>query len=190
MRKLLAIFFVLLTVFSLSACKKEKDDGVEYLKKLDFLPKEFSFSDFSGIWESSFTLQPDGSFSGSFEEVNPDEASADYPGGTVRYCKYSGKFTKMYRLNDYSYSLFLNELNAEKKSGETEITDGVRYISDTPYGLTEGQSYVLYLPEAKSSLFSENFLFYWPYLPENLETMECYVIKSDDSDGGFFCLDK
>ena len=189
MKKLLALFCVLITVFTLSACKKD-DDGIDYLEKIDFLPKEFTFSDDSGIWKSSFTLEADGKFSGSFEEINPDEATSAYPGGTVRYCKYSGRFTKMYRYNDFAYSLCLEKLETEKKSGIEEIIDGVRYISDGAYGLTEGLCYFLYLPETPSSYFPENFLFYWPYLPENSETMNCYVIKSDKTDSGFFCLDK
>ena len=90
-----------------------------------------------------------------------------------------------------NYDIGAEELRALRERDGGEILYAIPYdISDGAYGLTEGLCYFLYLPETPSSYFPENFLFYWPYLPENSETMNCYVIKSDKTDSGFFCLDK
>lgn len=161
----------------------------------DYLPLpsdnyEFIFCSGAGGWQTKFTVNRDGSFTGYYQDVNMGEDGTDYPEGTYYICSFSGKFSNVGKINDYSYKMILSDLKTENPAGQEWIKDGVKYITSRPYGVDEGKEYILYLPATPTSSISEDFYSWWPYRygPEEEEplTLSCYGIYNVTTGYGFF----
>ena len=69
------------------------------------LPKdnhEFIFCSGAGAWETKLSLNRDGTFEGYYYDANMGEMAEDYPEGTMMVCSFSGKFSSLGKINDYS----------------------------------------------------------------------------------------
>ena len=56
-----------------------------------------------------------GSFEGSYYDADMGDRGENYPNGTVYLCNFSGKFTDITQVNDYTYSMTL-------ENGELYVT--------------------------------------------------------------------
>lgn len=113
------------------------------------LPNQFSFLSGAGGWSTALYLNGggiyDGSFTGQYYDSDMGSMGEDYPNGTVYYCNFSGKFTEPERLDEYSYSVKLEELTYDPPGVES-IEDGVRYVTTGPYGLENVGELRIYFP--------------------------------------------
>ena len=82
----------------------------------------------------------------------------DYPNGTVYLCHFSGRFLNIEKVDEYSYSMTLSELNCDDEGGEEWIEDGICYVPAAPYGMEDGETFVLYLPDTPTDGLDEDFL--------------------------------
>ena len=91
-----------------------------------------------------------------------------YPNGSAYVCEFSGKFTDIEQIDEYSYTMNLSEININSKKDSEWIQDGIRYIPSDPYGLEKGKDFIFYLPQTPLEGLSEEFLSWWPgrYLQE------------------------
>lgn len=189
MKKIIALFLIFLVVFSFTSCKKDSAETAENClheeKILSFLPLEFKHELPSEELYTTIKVEADGCFVGTFYNSAFEEQGTDYPGGTVYHAKFSGKFTKIEKLDDTAYKLYLGSISF-KTEGE-EITDGVKFVHAFPEGLSRDTVYILYTPEAPSDLH-EVFLFGWPYLTEKPEKLSCYGLMNTKNNAGFFAL--
>ena len=113
----------------------------------------------------------------------------DYPNGTVYLCHFSGRFSDIEKVDEYSYSMTLSELNCDDEGGEEWIEDGICYVPAAPYGMEDGETFVLYLPDTPTDGLDEDFLSWWPgcYAPEGApETLERYGLLNAQMGYGFF----
>lgn len=104
-------------------------------------------------------------------------------------CGFDGRFEDIKRIDEYSYSLTLAEVNSDYEDGKTWVEDGVRYISAEPYGVESGEEFILYLPETPINELLEDFLSWWPYRfdEENQpDTLRSYGIYNAELGYGFF----
>lgn len=162
--------------------------------KLPFeAPLEMCYSSGVGAWGTDLILNNDGTFTGYFSDTNSGEGGDGYPNGTVRYCEFSGSFSDFVKLNDLSYSLKLSSLIYDEnaaENGKTYIYDGVRYVSEKPWGIVDGENFVFYLPETPASLLPEETSFYWHgtefWGGEDKETLSCYGLVNMEKGKGFF----
>lgn len=155
----------------------------------DDFPMDLEFSSGVGGWGTSLTLEQDGTFSGQFHDSDMGAIGEDYPNGTVYLCHFSGRFSDIEKVDEYSYSMTLSELNCDDEGGEEWIEDGICYVPAAPYGMEDGETFVLYLPDTPTDGLDEDFLSWWPgcYAPEGApETLETYGLLNAKMGYGFF----
>lgn len=112
------------------------------------LPRNFSFLSGAGGWSSELYLSSDGTFTGGYHDSDMGDDGEGYPDGTLYVCSFSGRFGDVKRVDDYTYSMHLLEMNVEETPAEEWIEDGVRYVSSVPYGLENADEILVYLPGA------------------------------------------
>ncbi len=112
------------------------------------IPQQFSFLSGAGGWSTELYLTGgdsyDGSFTGQYHDSNMGEEGEGYQ-GSVYYCNFTGKFTQPERLEEFVYSVTLEDLAYEAPEAES-IEDGVRYITAGPYGLENAGELRIYFP--------------------------------------------
>lgn len=153
---------------------------------LDFLPLEFEHLSGAGAWRSTMIVNPDGSFTGHYRDSDMGACTDEYPNGTEYVCDFSGKFTNMQKINDYTYSFTLAELQIEREAGEKWIENGIRYIATNAPGLSKSMEFMLYTPDAPTEALSEVFLSWWTLRSEWPETLSCYGIRNVETEDGYF----
>ncbi len=163
----------------------EGKDSEENLESLDFMPLEFTFSSGVGAWSTVMTVNPDGSFSGEYYDSEMSEASEDYPEGTVYVSKFSGEFTDIKKVDEYTYSLTLKDVSTENPVGDEWIEDNIRYVAAEPSGLDSGKTFLLYMPGTPIKDLDEDFL-YWYQGDTTLPELEDYGLYNVDDSVGFF----
>ena len=130
------------------------------------MPVRFGFSSGAGAWSTGLTLQRDGSFAGLYSDANMGESGEGYL-ATVYTCTFAGRFTEIEKLDENSFCLRLGEISCEKPEGESWVDENqVRYVASAPFGLEEGEEFILYLPQTPVKGLNEAFLSWWPYRGE------------------------
>ncbi len=117
---------------------------------------QYIFCSGAGGWATYLTLLADGSFFGSFSDEDMGDDGPSYPNGTQYFCDFSGRFTNLTRLNDFSYAITLDTLTVVQ--AKDSIQDGVRYAASGPYGLENSTAFVLYTPDTPMNSLSEEFI--------------------------------
>ena len=97
----------------------------------------FEFCSGAGGWSTDFEIEKDGSFKGSYHDSDMGDTGDDYENGTMYLCGFSGKFTDLTKINDYTYQMKMENLTYDETPGKEEIADGVKYIYTDVYGLKE-----------------------------------------------------
>ena len=129
----------------------------------------FYFSSGVGAWGTELSIHEDGSFEGSFHDTDMGSTGEGYPHGTVYMSNFSGQLGDPEKVNEYTYSASILDMELEKEDGTSEIIDNIRYVYSEPYGL-EGTDYVLfYLPGAPLSELPQEFLSWVRYADLNVE---------------------
>ena len=174
---------LLLCTALLTGCgQKDKDALPE-----DF-PIDFVFSNGVGAWATSMTLEQDGAFSGAYYDADMGVCDENYPNGTVYICDFSGRFSDIEKVDEYSYSLTLAELDSDYEAGKEWIENGTKNISSEPYGMEDGDEFILYLPDTPIDGLDEEFLSWWPmcHAEDRPETLEMYGLYNVKMGYGFF----
>lgn len=155
------------------------------------LPESFSFASGVGAWSTSIHIDSDGTFEGFYYDMDMGVSGEEYPGGTMYVCSFSGKFTNIKKVNEYTYSMELEYIDREAEPGEEWIENEIKYIASEPYGLEEGKEFLLYLPEAPMSELPESFV-EWISMPlawgndGRPETLPFYGLYNVTGEYGFF----
>lgn len=131
------------------------EEGFSYEDVADLT---FYFSSGAGAWGTSLSIHEDGSFEGNYHDSDMGSTGDGYPYGTVYMSDFSGQFAEPEKVNEYTYSAAILNMEPEQENGTSEIIDGVRYVYSEPYGLY-GTDYVLfYLPGAPLAELPQEFL--------------------------------
>ncbi len=150
------------------------------------LPEYFYFSSGAGAWSTDLTINADGTFSGVYHDTNMGESGDGYSNGTIYYCNFSGKFTTPVKIDDYSYSMYIETLEMDGTPGDESIENDVKYIYSEAYGLTNANEIILYLPGFPVADLPEDFVM-WSDLytyEEQPETLPYYgLFNVQDGDG-------
>ena len=101
----------------------------------DLAKYSFEFCSGAGGWSTDFEIEKDGSFKGSYHDSDMGDTGDDYENGTMYLCGFSGKFTDLTKINDYTYQMKMENLTYDETPGKEEIADGVKYIYTDVYGL-------------------------------------------------------
>ncbi len=112
------------------------------------MPDYFYFASGVGAWSTDLTIAEDGTFTGSYHDSDMGDDGEDYPNGTIYVSSFSGRFGNVTRVDDYTYSMHLLEMQIDPTPAEEWIEDGVRYVASLPYGLENADEVMVYLPGA------------------------------------------
>lgn len=159
------------------------DDGLSAFANL---PEYFYFSSGAGAWSTDLTINADGTFSGVYHDSNMGESGEGYSDGTIYYCNFTGKFTTPVKIDDYSYSMYIESMEMDGTPGDESIENNVKYIYSEAYGLTNADEIILYLPGYPVADLPEEFVM-WSDLytyEEQPETLPYYgLFNVQDGDG-------
>ena len=136
--------------------EKEKTDTALIFEELEDL--EFYFASGAGGWRTVLQIKEDGSFSGEYSDGDMGSTGEGYPNGTYYYCEFEGRFTQPVKVNDYTYSMKIEEINCENEPETKEIIDETLYYYSTPYGLDGAEEVLLYLPDAPTAELPEEYM--------------------------------
>lgn len=170
--------------------KDEETTEAPTLLPLPDSSMEFTFMSGAGAWRTVLFLNADGTFTGTYLDSEMGEAGDAYPNGSAYISNFSGRFTDIEKIHEFSYKMTLSELVTEKPVGEEWIENGIRYIASEPNGLSSGTEFAFYLPTTPIANMSEDFLFWWPLKFEHVtapkDTLSCYGIRNVATSDGFF----
>ncbi len=169
--------------------KQNMDEEQKETKNSDFTfadvsDIEFTFASGAGGWSTYLYIEEDGTFYGNFHDSDMGCTGEGYPGGTIYYCDFSGKFTNPVKIDDYSYQFEIESLKCEKEEGEEEIIDERLYIYSYPYGLDDADKLYMYLPGKDTKDFSEE-LKMWLFLTDDEKELPFYAIYNENPEYGF-----
>lgn len=162
----------------------QDDINFESLENLDLY-----FSSGAGAWYSSIHMNKDGNFVGEHHD-------SDMGASTIYKCKYSGKFSNLQKLDDYTYSMILDTLDCEGSRGESYTENGVKYVTSYPYGLTKSrestnvfaEDFLLLLPNTPTNAVPTEALNWWPlrYSKDKPDILSLYCIYNVCTQEAFF----
>lgn len=149
---------------------------------------KYAFSSGAGAWANVLTLSSDGSFEGKYHDSDAgmvEETGEIY--GIVYECEYTGAFSSLEKLDEYSYRAELTEFSRKGNVGDeyTEYIDSTRLVHHISYcyGLEEegktAQEVIFYTQGTPTSMLSEDALS-WLHLESDADTLPFSVIYCPD----------
>ena len=167
----------------------EDDDVFSFA---DFHNLEFWFTSGHGGWATIITINEDGSFSGEFFDGDLGVTGEEYPNGTMYQSDFTGQFTRPVKVNDYTYSMQIGELDYAEEFGKEEIIDGMLYCYTDAYGIERSEEFLIYLPGAPLAELPEEFRSWVGYydLSYTTETeLPFYALNNEPEQYGFYSFD-
>lgn len=158
----------------------------------DFKNREFWFTSGHGGWATIITINEDGSFFGEFFDGDLGVTGEGYPNGTMYQSNFTGRFTEPVKVNDYTYSMQISEMNYVEELGKEEIIDGMLYCYTDAYGMEGSEEFLIYLPGAPLSELPEEFRSWVDYhdLSNTTETeLPFYALNNEPEQYGFYSFD-
>ena len=144
----------------------------------------FYFSSGAGAWATGLHVETDGSFTGSYSDADMGDGGPGYPYGTYYLCDFSGKFSKPRKIGPYMYTMTLEYITLEETPGKVVYEDGMKLVYTEPYGLEDGEEFILYLPGMPVSELDEEIL-YWFHLYGDVDTLPMYGIHNVNTGDAF-----
>jgi len=135
---------------------------------------EFSFSSGIGGWCTLLTISPDGTFSGNF---------TDHDAGTVYISDFSGQFTDVKQIDEYTYTMTVTELTYDKQPDTTWTEGDTTYIATDAYGIGGNKAFTLCLPGTPLASLPEELS---DWYRGNGPTIDCYVLFNPSIPSYFF----
>lgn len=147
----------------------------------------FVFSSGAGGWSTQLTLQPDGTFTGRYEDMDMGDMGEENPDGTLYFCDFSGSFSQPSKVDDHFWTMELEYLSTQQEPGEVTYEEGIRYVSAQPNGLEQAREVWLYLPGAETKDLPEEFLSWTTsaFSGEVPEQLPFYGLYSVSDQSGF-----
>lgn len=126
----------------------EDSTGQEFTFE-DLSKRQFVFSSGAGAWGEEFVIEKDGYFWGKYHDADAE---------TMYFSSYSGHFTDLTKIDDYTYHMTLSDISYKDEPNSEETIDGTRYIYTEAYCLGDNDSFIVYLPGTPLSSLSENIM--------------------------------
>lgn len=121
----------------------------------DLSKRAFECSWGSGGWSEEFTIEKDGYFTGRYSGWGSDEEVGEDYEATMYKNSYSGHFTDLTKINDYTYQMKLADISYKMEPDRITFSDNIRYIYTESYCFREGKAYTVYLPGTPLSELEE-----------------------------------
>lgn len=92
------------------------------------------------------TVNEDGTFEGTYHDSDMGDIGEGYPNGTYYLCGFEGKFTQPKKVDEYTYSVRIENIELANVVDTEEIKDSIKYIYSQPYGLYDADDILIYIP--------------------------------------------
>lgn len=156
----------------------------------DLSTKQFSFTRGAGGWSEEFTIEKDGYFTGLFHDSDMGDIGEGYEDGTRYSSSYSGHFTDLTKINDYTYQMKLADISYKEAADTVKISDNVRYIYTESSCLGGTDTFTIYLPGTPLSEISEE-IYIWISAMNQSETELTMIAIVDETNGyGMYSYDR
>lgn len=151
----------------------------------EILPKiEMYFRSGVGAWSTTLNMAGDGSFTGTYHDVDAGDFTDDYPGGTIYLSDFEGAF-RVTDIGSHTVSLELTRLQTEMVPHTEWLEDDIRYIAGVAHGIDGGSKFVLYTPNSPVSTLPED-LYNWNYNIPDYGVLGCYALYCPKTGNVFF----
>lgn len=148
-----------------------KSKQTEESNIFEMIPTEFYFTSGAGGWRTIITINSDGSFVGDYVDYDLGDTGSEYPKGSAYKCNFTGRFTNVTKIDDYTYSMKVISLEQDGTQGDEYIKDGTRFTIGHPYGFDNADEFMLYLPGKPINELSDEFLGWVQISRESRETL-------------------
>ena len=182
MKKMLVWFMSLILLLSaLGACAEGEAPTFKDLAGL-----EWSFSSGAGAWSTELYIAEDGSFTGNYHDSEMGEAADDYQNGTVYYSTFSGQMSLTEQADDAAWAVRIDSLTLQDAPGNEYIDEGIRFVATDPYGISEGDEMLLYLPGTPVEALTEDMRIWAHLLGDDIPaTLPDWFLYSARNESGF-----
>ena len=154
MRKIIALILGLALVLC-AACAETATDTSVFGSMAGL---EWTFCSGVGAWSTDMWIQDDGSFRGEYHDSDMGDSGDEYPDGTVYFCTFSGRLSLVEQVDEYTWRIHVDQVTVDP--AEETIADGVRYIPEDSYGISEGADMLLYRPGTPVDYLTEDMQFW------------------------------
>ena len=140
---------------------------------------EFSYTSGAGAWETLLSISEDGSFEGSYHDVDAT---------VIYYCDFNGKLNKPEKVNDYTYKLKVTSMKYSYTLEKEEQEEDITYETTTPNGLDPVDELYLYLPGTPKSEVPEGFISWMSFGDTKWtkdDKLNCYGLYNEETEAGF-----
>ena len=151
---------------------------------------EFYFSSGAGGWRTVLHIDGYGDFSGTYSDSDMGGSGEDGIWGIQHRCDFTGQFTQPVRVNDYTYSVRIDEIAYEKEAGTEEVIDGTHYYYTDPYGLEDAEDILIYLPGAPLGQLPQEFRSWVGYSENTRDELPFYALNNAVHQQGFSSYDR
>ena len=148
---------------------------------------EWSFSSGAGGWSTDMRIAEDGSFSGEFHDSEMGEIGEGYPDGTLYGCSFTGQLSILEQADEYAWKVRIDRLEMDGTPGDESIDEGIRFVTMEPYGISEGDEMLLYLPGTPVDALTEDMQM-WAHIAfqeETTDALENWFMYSEANESGF-----
>ncbi|MEE1172626.1 MAG: hypothetical protein U0K87_09740 [Ruminococcus sp.] len=120
------------------------------------LTKPFIFSSWAGAWRTQIYINPDGTLYGEFNDQ--DMIGGEGYIATIMYCEFKATLKNVEKVNDFTYSMDISELEYIDHPNTVEIKDNTKYeYVKTAPGFERADKIYIYTPEALLSELPEKY---------------------------------
>ena len=154
----------------------------------------YTFTSGAGFWSTQLQLNSDGTFTGEYHDTDMGVRGEGYD-ATVYYSKFSGHFFNPKKINAYTYSFEISDIEYENEPDTEEIgnpydngsTANMLIKYTTAYGLDRGSKTVYaYTPSAPVPMLPEGFMSWVGHLRDRetrnksaLSYKSLYVVETE-----------
>lgn len=151
---------------------------------------EFWFGSGAGAWCTVLTVHANGTFEGEYHDSDIGSSGDAYPYGTYYLCNFTGNFAEPEKLNDYTYSVRIEQMDLERSPGTEEIKEGIKYIYSGPYGLEDAEEVLFYMPGAPIQELPEGYRDWVGYSQITDTQLPFYGLYNVKAENGFSSYEK
>ena len=111
-------------------------------------------------------------------------------GDIQAFIQYLRQFTQPVRVNDYTYSVRIDEITYEKEAGTDEVIGVTHYYYTDPYGLEDAEDILIYLPGAPLGQLPQEFRSWVGYSENTRDELPFYALNNEVHQQGFSSYDR
>ncbi len=184
MKKMICALLLCMLLVDAAAVSAESQPALSFADLADL---EWTFSSGVGAWYTCLWMQADGTFTGEFHDSEMGEMADDYPEGTVYGCLFHGKMTLGEQVDEYTWSVHVDEVELDEGQVPEVIEEGMRFVTSDPYGIQADHDLLLYLPGTPAEKIPEGFL-PWAHLyafGDDVKELPYYGLYDPQEETGF-----